>query len=195
MRFTKKQLSILQFIRDYQVEHNVSPTLDEIAAQFGVSKITIHEHIEALCRKGALRKEKHLARSIEILAPEFRDDTMPLMGRIAAGVPIEAVETPEQISINDLIPTGEGLYILEAVGDSMIEDGIQSGDYVVVEKRSTARNGDTVVAILEDNEATLKRFYRDGDRIRLQPANKDYDPILVDSCEIRGVVRGVLRKY
>jgi repressor LexA len=120
---------------------------------------------------------------------------MQVMGRIAAGAPIEAIETPEHVSIKDILPTGDDCYILQAVGDSMIEDGIQSGDFVIVEKRTTARNGETVVAIVDDNEATLKRFYREDGRIRLQPANEKYEPIYVDNCEIRGVVRGVLRRY
>jgi len=118
-----------------------------------------------------------------------------ILGTIAAGSPIEAIETPEQLDLQDLLPTDRDVYALRVRGESMIEDGIRDGDLVLVERRNTARNGETVVAILEDEEATLKRFYREKSHIRLQPANASMEPILVNEIEIRGVVIGVIRRY
>ena len=121
--------------------------------------------------------------------------SLPILGIIAAGRPIEAVEDREELEISELVPTGEGIYLLRVRGKSMIEDHIDDGDLVVVERRETAENGDIVVAILEDEEATLKRYYREKNRIRLQPANPNMEPIYVDSVTLRGVVRGVIRRF
>lgn len=196
MQLTKKQLEIMKFIVSYQQEHEgLSPTLDEIAAEMGVCKITIFEHVEALAKKGALKKVKHFARSLEIIAPEFIKKGLPLLGRIAAGKPIEAVETPEQFELDSLVPPGADCYVLKVAGNSMINDGIRDGDFVLVEKAADAYNGQTVVAITGDGEATLKKIYREEGRIRLQPANDEMQPIYMDDCEIRGIVRGVVRRY
>lgn len=195
MQFTKKQHEILTFISNYQREHSISPTLEEIAEHMGVSKITIHEHIAALVKKGAIKKEKHFARSLEILAPEFREKGLPLAGVITAGMPIEAIEQREVFDPGEIVPPNCECYVLRVKGDSMIDEGIRDGDLVLVEKQPTAYNGQTVVAIIGDNEATLKKFYREQGRIRLQPANENMEPFIVDNCEIRGVVRGVIRKY
>jgi repressor LexA len=121
--------------------------------------------------------------------------TLPFLGVIAAGSPLEAIENAETLDVDDLVPSGPDVYVLKVKGDSMIEDGIREGDYILVQRRSTARSGETVVAVLDGGEATLKRFYREGSRIRLEPANRNLSPIVVDSVEIRGVVIGLLRRY
>ncbi len=126
--------------------------------------------------------------------PEVRSK-LPVLGVIAAGRPIEAGEDREELEISELVPTGEGIYLLRVRGKSMIEDHIDDGDLVVVERKETAENGDIVVAILDEEEATLKRFYRENNRIRLQPANSNMEPIYVDSVTLRGVVRGVIRRF
>lgn len=199
MYFTEKQLRIIEFIRDFIAEKGVSPTLEEIASHFHVSKITIYEHINALEKKGALRKSKNRARSIELISPEEREALsrfkVPVLGQIAAGSPLEAVEDAEEFDLASLCPDDRPCYLLRVRGDSMIEDQIRDGDLVLVEKREVPRNGEIVVAILNENEATLKRFYREKDRIRLQPANEHMDPIITERVEIRGVVIGVIRKF
>ncbi len=201
MLLTGKQLQVLRFIRDYRREHALAPTLDEIAAHFGVSKITVHEHLGHLEKKGAIFRLRARARGIQVLhdpdSPEAEASSsgaLPLLGKIAAGRPIEAIEDRELIEISDLIPHGPNHYLLEVRGDSMIDDHILDGDYVVVERREHARNGETVVAIIDDNEATLKRFYREERHFRLQPANPKYPPLIRDRVQIRGVVVGVIRQ-
>jgi repressor LexA len=208
MNLTPKQLQILELIVDYREKRGLAPTLAEIADTLGVSKITVYEHIAQLEKKGALTKQKYQSRSLNV-RPELIDELrkrrtsrppsdgykLPLLGRIAAGRPIEAIEAPEEVDLADMVRRDRASYVLRVKGNSMIDDGIRDGDFVIVESRSSAANGEMVVAIVPDNEATLKRFYRDGDRIRLQPANPDLAPLLVDSCEIRGVVVGVLRRY
>ncbi|MEZ5990065.1 MAG: transcriptional repressor LexA [Planctomycetota bacterium] len=202
MLLTGKQLEVLRFIRDYRRQNAIAPTLEEMAKHFGVSKITIHEHLSHLERKGAIFRARARARGIQVLydpdSPEGRgmlpaEVSLPVLGLIHAGHPLEAVEDREMIPLGDLVPHGPNHYLLRVRGDSMIEDHIQDGDYVIVERRETARNGETVVAILEDNEATLKRFYRETDHVRLQPANPNYPPMICDKVEIRGVVVGVVR--
>lgn len=193
---TKRQSDILSFVREYCDEHSISPTLDEIAAHFGVNKVTIFGHVAELERKGAItRGERHTSRSIRPTEEEVRDsNTVQILGRIAAGAPIETIEDPEALSFQDLVPPGREVYALRVKGDSMIEDAICDGDLVLVERRSEARNGETVVAVLPDEEATLKRFYKEETGIRLQPANSTMAPILVPEVEIRGVVISVIRQ-
>ena len=199
MYFTEKQLQIITFIREFIDDKRVSPTLEEIARYFKVSKITIYEHIAALEKKGALRKSKNRARSIELISSEEREALsrfkVPVLGEIAAGQPIEAVESPEEFDIASIFPDDKECYLLKVAGDSMIEDQIADGDMVLVERRSTPRNGEIVVAIINDNEATLKRFFKEKGRIRLQPANSTMKPIYTNTAEVRGVVIGVLRKF
>lgn len=199
MYFTEKQLQIINFIRDFKEEKGVSPTLEEIAQFFKVSKITIYEHIAALEKKGALRKSKNRARSIELISSEEREALsrfkVPILGNIAAGVPISAVEEAEEFDISSLFPDNKECYLLRVSGDSMIEDQIRDGDLVLVEKREAPIDGEIVVAILNDNETTLKRFFKEETQIRLQPANHNMDPIYTDEVEVRGVVIGVLRKF
>jgi repressor LexA len=202
---TQKQIAVLRYFRDYRRENSISPTLEEAAAALGVSKITIHEHLNQLAQKGAIHRDRAKARAVSILHdPDAESEealrgavpTLPLVGRIAAGRPIEALEDREELALTDLVPTGDRIYLLRVRGKSMIEDHIDDGDLVVVERRETARDGEIVVAILEDEEATLKRFYREPNgMIRLQPANAEMAPVYVNRVEVRGVVRGVIRKF
>ena len=197
MNLTRRQHEIIEFIREYVQDNDYAPTMQEIADHLGVSRPTVFEHIEALQAKGALHREALKSRAIE-LAPDLdpRRAALPLVGTIAAGSPIEAVETPEVLNLEDLFQGRPGeTFVLRVRGNSMIEEQIRDGDYVIVEKRSRARNGETVVALIEGGEATLKRFYREKARIRLQPANPDMQPIYVRDCQVQGVVIGVLRKY
>lgn len=205
MNLTPKQLHILRRIRDLRMANGFSPTMQELADELDVSKVTVFEHVEALIKKGALVRQPNKARSLEVnpdieLPDEQRNTRLPLVGTIAAGLPIEAIEDQQSLDLEDLftLPShsrGTKRFVLQVEGDSMIDEHIRDGDFVVVEQRSVARNGDTVVALLQDGEATLKKFYRRRGRIRLQPANEAYEPIIVDQCEIQGVVVGVIRTY
>ena len=205
MMLTEKQIRVLRYFRDYRRENGIAPTLDEAAQALGVSKITIHEHLNQLSKKGAIHRDRAKARAVAILydpdaeTADAHDDpipTLPLVGSIAAGRPIDALEDREEVSLTELVPTGDRIYLLRVRGKSMIEDHIDDGDLVVVERRETANDGDIVVAILEDEEATLKRFYRESNgMIRLQPANSEMEPLFTNRVQLRGVVRGVIRKF
>ncbi len=196
---TPKQLRILVYIRDYANARGYVPTMQEVADEFGISKVTVFEHISALQKKGYLKRSRHKARSLrlseDIPFPDQRPTRLPLRGTIAAGRPIEAIETPEVLDLEELFVSPDETYVLRVEGDSMVEDRICDGDYVVVARRPTARDGQTVVALLDNGEATLKRFYREPDGIRLQPANPNYKPIKAKHVEIQGVVIGLVRKY
>lgn len=173
--------------------------MQELGDTLGVTKVTVFEHVGALEKKGLLRRAPYKARSLELTSrasfPDERPTAFPLVGRIAAGRPIEAISERETIDLEDLFQTRSGVFVLEVRGDSMIDEHIRDGDYVVVERRATPHNGETVVALLDDGEATLKKFYREGRRVRLQPANPAYEPLYPDNLQIQGVVIGVLRKY
>ena len=202
MNLTPRQLDVVVAIRNYRHLHGYSPTMQELADQLGTSKVTIFEHVGALEKKRVLRRDKHKARSLEIVADvlpdEERTTKLPLLGNIAAGSPIEAVENREELDLESLFATKQGVYVLRVRGDSMIDDHLMDGDYVVIERRENARNGEQVVALLDSGEATLKRFYKEGaGKIRLQPANPTMQPRIVDAdkCRIQGVVIGVLRSY
>lgn len=196
---TPKQIRVLRYFRDYRDSHHIAPTLEEAAGDLGVSKITVREHLNHLERKGAISRDKARARSVSILFdpddPSAHAPAVRVLGTIAAGSPIEAIEDPETVPLTDLIPTDEGIYLLRVRGKSMIEDHIDDGDLVVIRSAKTARNGEIVVAIVDGEEATLKRFYREGSRVRLQPANSEMDPIYPEDVEIRGVVEGVVRRF
>ena len=183
---TPRQLEILTMIRDVRRIQGYSPTLQEIADELGISKITVFEHVEALIKKRLLTRRSNKARSLGLThlveLPDERSTRMPLVGRIAAGRPIEAIDVPDAID-------------LEEVGDSMIDDQIRDGDLVIYEERSNPRNGDTVVALVDGEEATLKRFYKEKNRVRLQPANPNYKPIYTRNVDVQGIVIGVIRRY
>lgn len=195
---TPRQTALLTFIRDYMHKHGYSPTLDEIAAEFDISKVTVFEHLTTLEGRGLVRREKHKARSLELSPnlelPDERPGRLRLLGRIAAGSPIEAIEQPELVDLDEMFTSRHDTYVLEVQGDSMIDDHIADGDLVVVEQRTSPVNGETVVALLDNGEATLKRFYREKGRIRLQPANPSYPPIFLPDVRVQGVVIGVVRR-
>jgi repressor LexA len=204
MNLTPKQLRILQLIRDWRVRRGYSPTMQELADEIGVSKVTIFEHVEALIRKGALVREPNKARSLSIadgvsVPDEARPLRYPLVGKIAAGNPIERVADMDEIDLGDFFGaaerSGDSTFALKVEGDSMRDEGILDGDFVLIERTQVAENGDRVVALLPDGSTTLKTFFKEEDHIRLQPANPSYDPIRVRFCQVQGVVKGVLRRY
>jgi len=203
VNLTPRQLDVVVAIRNFRHLNGFSPTMQELADQLNCSKVTIFEHVNALEKKRILRRDRHKARSLEIISDERlpdenRSTKLPLLGSIAAGVPIEAVENREEIDLETMFTSRSGVYVLKIRGDSMIEDHLCDGDLVIIERRETARNGERVVALLDGQEATLKRFYKEGNnKIRLQPANRTMEPRIVDANRVRiqGVVVGVLRTY
>ena|ERR1044072_539387 len=198
---TKRQAQILEYIGQHIEEHNYAPSYREIGQHFGLSSTaTVAEHIESLKTKGYLICSENAARSMQINpfagAQQTEDDfvTIPLLGTIAAGRPIEAVSTNETIDIpKDMM--GRNVYALRVKGESMIEDGILNGDYVICEHTKTAKNGDIVVALVDDDSVTLKRFYKEKEYIRLQPANSNMNPLFLKQVAIQGKVRGLIRKF
>jgi repressor LexA len=206
MAITRRQRQVYDFISDFVQKNGYSPSFEEIKHGLGLNSLaTVHKHISNLEKKALLTRDYNRSRSIDLLPPKGRlkqamsvNTTMvlPLVGRIAAGQPIEAVETAQTISLADFVRSKE-VFVLEVQGSSMQDEAILDGDYVLVEKTKAAHNGDIVVALVEGTDATLKRFYREGDSIRLQPSNAAMNPIIVPaiSVQIQGRVIGVLRKY
>lgn len=204
----KKKRQILDFLKGYVASRGFAPTLSEIAKKFKVSSLaTVHEHLAWLEKHGFIKRRGNIrAREVEIIRPNpsAAEETyrpgqtvaLPLVGLITAGAPIEAIENHEaEIAVPVEITRGRQCYILKVRGDSMIESLIADGDMVIVEKTEYAKNGDMVVAVLDDGTATLKKFYKEKNYVRLQPANKKYQPILAKSVLIRGRVIGIIRKY
>lgn len=173
--------------------------MQEIGDHLDLTKVTVFEHVGALEKKGLLlRGEKHKARSLQVsekfdFPDEQKPTRIPMLGHIAAGSPIEAIENREFLDLEDLFPADTNTFVLKVRGESMIDDQIADGDYVVCQRRNSARDGEMVIALLDNGEATLKRIYREGGRIRLQPANANYDPIYIDHVDIQGVVIGMIR--
>ncbi len=198
MYFTKRQLEILDFLRQYIAKFRVAPTLEEMADHFQVSKITIHDHVKTLEEKGVLRKAKNRARAIELVEPEADPAdarlVLPILGLIQAGSPHEPYENPEEFSLNSWLDRPGDLHLLRVTGESMIEDHIAEGDLVLVDRRKSPRDGDIVVAATPDGGVTLKRIFREGHRVRLQPSNSSMEPMYFDNAEVRGVVVGLLRQ-
>jgi len=197
---TKRQKELVDYLDGYIIKHGYAPTLEEIGAHFGLSSLaTIHKHPTNLQRKGLIRRKWNRSRALEVVPRERRAAALelPLLGRVAAGAPIEALEQPDTIAVpEELVGRGE-TFVLHVRGNSMVKEGILDGDYIVVESRSHADNGDTVVALVR-GDATVKRFYREkAGMIRLQPANDQMEPILARAAdvEIRGIVVAVMRKY
>jgi repressor LexA len=200
MALTRRQREIYDYICEFVRAKGYSPSLEEIGENFELSSVaTVHKHVQHLVEKGFLRKAWNRSRSVEpVEQPGAGSVSLPLLGVVAAGTPIEAIEVAETFDVpSDLVPRGGESFVLRVRGDSMIEDQIRDGDYVVVESRSEARDGETVVALIRGEEATLKRFYRMGSTVKLAPANAAMDPILVPAgeLEVRGVVRGLVRRY
>ncbi len=200
MALTRRQREVLDVIRDLIATRGYSPSLEEIGSTLGLSSVaTVHKHVSLLVEKGYVRRAWNQNRSIELTGAEAPGVVnLPLMGTIAAGQPLEAVQTSESISVPAEMVRGRGdTYVLKVQGNSMIDEQIRDGDFVVVESRDTARDGETVVALVEGTDATLKRLYRDGPTVRLEPANPTMEPIVVPARDVRvqGVAVGVIRKY
>ena len=210
IRLTPRQLQLLKMVALFQENRCYSPTLAEMASELDISRSTVYEHIGELRRKGLLSDSPNKARSLKVsskaqkLLNNLRNEdyqtephelaSIPLSGTVAAGVPIEAVENAESLSLTSCFGGRDNIFALEVRGDSMIGDDIHEGDYVICRRQSTAHDGQLVVAIVDQENATLKRFYKERTRARLQPANDNYEPIYSDNCRIEAVVIGLVRK-
>jgi len=197
MYFTEKQLRIMEFIQQFRAERGISPTLEEIAEFFGVTKITIYEHINQLERKGALKREKFRARSIELLVPvEERGSrfSLPLMGNLRVGAPIEALEERENLNIADVFPVGKRFFALRVRGDEMKDAQIADGDFVIFEKREDVSHGETVITVDSEGMASLSK-YHNGNGVSFLKRLDGAEGGELAGSEIRGVVIGVLRQY
>lgn len=212
MALTKRQKQVYDFIADFVTRNGYSPSFEEIGQGMQLSSLaTVHKHISNLEKKGLLKRDYNRSRSIDVLPPKGAlkkslaaaaaaaapaAQALPLLGRIAAGRPVETLENPETISLSD-ITRSKDVYVLEVAGESMIDEHIMSGDYVLVERAQTARNGEMVVALVDGMETTLKRLYKEDAQVRLQPSNAAMPPIVVpaQNVAIQGRVIGVLRKY
>ena len=199
MHLTKRQKEIYDFLREYVTREGYAPSLEEVGAHFGLSSVaTVHKHVQNLVEKGLLRKTWNRSRSIEIVdAPTAPACEVPLLGTVAAGLPIEAIPTPGSISVPENMVGSRECFALSVRGDSMIDDHILDGDVVLLESRKTPRAGETVVALVDREEATLKRFYLDGGKVRLVPANPELEPLEypAERVEVQGVVIGLLRRF
>ena len=197
---TKRQREILDYLNDFIQQHGYAPSLEEIGRRFGLSSLaTVHKHLTNLQDKGFIKRSWNRSRSVELMPTRAggRAVELPLLGYVAAGVPIEAVAGAETIAVPEDLVGRRDTYVLRVRGDSMIDEQIRDGDFVVVEDRKTAENGEMVIALVSGSDVTLKKFYRDSGRIRLQPANPAMQPLLLDPAhvQIQGVVVGVMRKY
>lgn len=197
---TKRQREVLDYLNDFIQQHGYAPSLEEIGRRFGLSSLaTVHKHLTNLQDKGFIKRAWNRSRSVELTQTRTggRAVELPMLGYVAAGVPIEAVAGTETIAVPEDLVGRRDTYVLRVRGDSMIDEQIRDGDFVIVEDRRTAENGEMVIALLGGADVTLKKFYRDGARVRLQPANPAMQPILVDAgqVQIQGVVVGVMRKY
>lgn len=198
----KRQRQIMDFIGQYIQKNGYAPTLREIADAIGVSSLaTVHEHLEALDRKDVIKKHSGKVRGIELVDKTFLDSDesidLPLLGYIAAGSPIEPYEEDDaSFKVSPELVSGKRrAYVLQVKGESMIEDHIDDGDYVVIEETQEVNNGDIVVALLDNGLATLKRYYKEVTRIRLEPANANMSPIYATNVQIQGRVVGLIRKF
>lgn len=202
MPLTKRQKEILDFLEGFLAENGYAPSFEEIARHFGYTSLaTVHEHLENLKQKGYIRKSYNASRSLELVPAGLTAAAveLPLLGTVAAGYPIEAVQEAETIAVpEDFLARGGEHYVLRVRGDSMIDEQIRDGDYVIVNARKTASNGEMVVALVGGDSATVKKFYREtGGKIRLQPANVTMPPMFYREHEvvIQGIVIGVIRRY
>lgn len=198
----KRQRELLDFLRQYIHKNGHSPTLQEIADAMEVSSLaTVHEHLQSLAKKNLIKRFEGAVRGIEIIndpsGAQIQGIELPLAGRIAAGRPIEAIEDPtETISVPpNLISGRKRSFALQVKGNSMVKDGIYDGDYVIIEQQDTAENGDIVVALLGNGFATLKRYYKESNRIRLEPANDSMSPIFATKVTVQGKVKGIIRRF
>jgi repressor LexA len=197
---TKRQREILDYLNDFIERHGYAPSLEEIGRQFGLSSLaTVHKHLTNLQEKGFIRRAWNRSRSVELIPTRAggRAVELPLLGYVAAGRPIEAIAGTETIAVPEDFAGKKDTYVLRVRGDSMIEEQIRDGDYVIIEDRKIAENGETVVALLRGSDVTLKKFYRENGHVRLQPANPSMQPLVVgaDDVQVQGVVIGVMRRY
>jgi len=202
MALTKRQREILSYLSEYSEGNGYAPSFEEIASRFNYNSLaTVHEHLTNLERKGYIKRSYNESRAIEILPSDIyqRAVELPLLGTVAAGAPIEALTTGETMSVPDGFLRRNGShYVLQVKGNSMIDEQIRDGDYVVINERKAVDNGEMVIALVEEGGATVKRYYRERDgRIRLQPANELMSPIFLheNDVHIQGIVVGVLRRY
>ncbi len=198
----KRQKEILEYIRDYIEKYSYSPTLSEIAEAMGVTSLaTVHEHVQTLAKKGVLRRFEGAVRGIEIIDEKvsnvLKGVELPILGYIAAGQPIMTFTDPNAtVSVSSaMVSSKKRCYVLQVKGDSMIEDGILNDDYVIIEEQTEANDGDIVVALLDGSFATLKRYFKEPGRIRLEPANASMEPIYATDVKIQGKCVGVIRRF
>jgi repressor LexA len=198
---TERQRDILDFIRKYTKSRGVSPTHREICEAFGYSSYgTVYKHLTLLEKKGLIRRDSNQKRGVELVEEERNEASgvreLPLLGHIAAGLPLEVAQGDEMIAVPDTLTSRGENFVLKVRGDSMVDDGVLDGDFVIIEQRPTASNGEMVVAMVA-GEVTLKRFYKEGNRVRLQPANEHMAPIYAraDDVVIQGVVVGLMRRF
>jgi repressor LexA len=207
---TPRQLQILRAIATFADKYSYLPTIAELADRLSIGRSTAFEHIAELRRKGLLCESQLKARSsrptpkAQKLLKYTRTNSqqqfprpqgIPLLGKVAAGKPVETFENRETLSLPDCFGNSDDVFALEVSGNSMLEEGICDGDYIICRKTQTARNGQIVVALTENEDTTLKKFYRGNSRVRLQPANKDYEPIFTNDCRIQAVAVGLLKKF
>jgi repressor LexA len=201
MHLTRRQKEILDYLGRYIERRGYAPTIEEIGEHFGLSSLaTVHKHLSNLQEKGLVKRAWNRSRALELVPTrvEVHAVELPLLGRVAAGTPIEAVQSTETVFVPEDMVGRRDTYVLQVKGDSMIDEQIRDGDYVIVEDRQAARDGEMVIALLEGENVTLKKLFRERDgRVRLQPANATLHPIYVDprALRIQGVVIGVLRRY
>lgn len=211
-QITPRQLAALKAVAQFEKNSYYSATIAELAIQLNVSRTTVFEHIAGLREKGLLDRTQGRARSLKLtkkahrLLNQIEEDQLetceqtdssaiPLLGDVAAGTPIDALEDKRLLSLTTVFGTGDDIFALQVRGDSMINEGIDTGDYVICKKSSHASDGQMVVAIVDEDTATVKRFYREPNRIRLEPANDGYEPIFTDNCRIEGVVLGSIKRF
>jgi repressor LexA len=197
---TKRQREILDYLSEFIQQHGYAPSLEEVGHRFGLSSLaTVHKHLTNLQEKGFIKRAWNRSRSVELVPTRLggRAVELPLLGYVAAGAPIEAITTAESIAVPEDLVGKRDTYVLRVRGDSMIDEQIRDGDLVIVEDRKTAENGEMVIALVAGSDVTLKKFYRDNGRVRLQPANPTMQPLLVpaEQVQVQGVVIGVMRKY
>jgi repressor LexA len=201
MHLTRRQKEILDFLARHIERKGYAPTIEEIGEHFDLSSLaTVHKHLSNLQEKGLIKRAWNRSRALELVPTQVKVQAveLPLLGRVAAGSPIEAVQSSETIFVPEDMVGRRETYVLQVKGESMIDEQIRDGDYVIVEDRRTARDGEMVIALLQGDSVTLKKLYREGNgKVRLQPANARMKPIVVDQDDVRiqGVVIGVLRKY
>jgi repressor LexA len=200
MKLTKRQKEILEFLEQFINYNGYSPSMEEIAKHFHIASVNaVYKHLESLKKRGFLRRDPNRARSIELSADRNAGvRLLPLLGTVAAGRPMEAVLSTETMAIPEDLLSGRGsYYVLKVQGNSMIDEHIEDGDHVIVEAREVARDGEMVIALVDNENVTLKKLYREGSSVRLQPANPEVEPIVLESSrvKIQGVAAGIIRKY